>query len=93
MCIRDRPKILVKLLANESRPVVGAYALLYDNKLIDNAISHQLMSSLIQLITPRKPMTLFYVEAENTTAKSIFSETDAAFVLEGAIKDFLALSK
>lgn len=88
-----QPKILVKLLTNESRPVIGAYALLYDNKLIDNAIIHQLMTSLLQLITPRKPMTLFYVEAENITAKSIFSETDAAFVLENAIKDFLALSK
>ncbi len=84
-------KIPVKLLANETRPVIAAYALLYDKQFVENAITHQLKSSIIQLITPRKPMTLFYVEAENTSVKSIFSETDAAFVLESAIKDFLAI--
>ena len=86
-----QPKIPVKLLANETRPVIAAYALLYDKQFVENAITHQLKSSIIQLITPRKPMTLFYVEAENTSVKSIFSETDAAFVLESAIKDFLAI--
>ena len=86
-----QPKIPVKLLANETRPVIAAYALLYDKQFVENAITHQLKSSIIQLITPRKPMTLFYVEAENTSAKSIFTETDAAFVLESAIKDFLAI--
>lgn len=84
-------KIPVKLLANETRPVIAAYALLYDKQFVENAITHQLKSSIIQLITPRKPMTLFYVEAENTSVKSLFSETDAAFVLESAIKDFLAI--
>ena len=86
-----QPKIPVKLLANETRPVIAAYALLYDKQFVENAITHQLKSSIIQLITPRKPMTLFYVEAQNTSAKSIFTETDAAFVLESAIKDFLAI--
>jgi len=84
-------KVPVKLLANETRPVIAAYALLYDKQFVENAITHQLKSSIIQLITPRKPMTLFYVEAENTSDLSIFSETDAAFVLESAIKDFLAI--
>ena len=86
----EQPNIPVKLLANETKPVIVAYALLYDKKFVGNAITHQLMSSIIQLITPRKPMTLFYVEEENTSAKSIFSETDAALVLEKAIKDFLS---
>jgi hypothetical protein len=31
------------------------------------------------------------VEEENTPEKSIFTETDAAFILEKAIKDFLTV--
>jgi len=81
--------IPVKLLANDTKFVIAAYALLYDKQFVENAISHQLMSSIIQLITPRKPMTLFYVEEENMPEKSKFSETEAALVLEKAIKDFL----
>ena len=84
----EQPNIPVKLLANEIKPVIAAYALLYDNQFVENAITHQLMSSIIQLITPRKPMTLFYVE-DTAFEKSIFSETDAAIVLKEAIKDFL----
>ena len=87
----EQPNIPVKLLANESRSVIAAYALLYDQQFVENAISHQLMNSFMQLITPRKPMTLFYVEAENSSEKTIFTETDAALVLESAIKDFLAM--
>lgn len=85
----DQPTIAVKLLANETKPVIAAYALLYDKQFVGNAITHQIMSSIMQLITPRKPMTLFYVEEENASAKTIFSETDAALILERAIKDFL----
>lgn len=85
----EQPTIAVKLLANETKPVIAAYALLYDKQFVGNAITHQIMSSIMQLITPRKPMTLFYVEEENASAKTIFSETDAALILERAIKDFL----
>jgi len=86
-----QPNIHVNLLANETKPVIAAYTLLYDKQFVENALSHQLMSSIKQLISPRKPMTLFYVEAENTSAKGLFSETDAAFILEKAINDFLEL--
>ena len=88
----QQPNITVKLLVNETKPFIAAYALLYDNKFVENAISHQLMSSFSQMITPRKPMTIFYVEEENRSEKSLFSETDAALVLEKAIKDFLSLT-
>ena len=87
----EQPNIPVKLLANETKPVIAAYALIYDKQFVENAITYQLMSSIVQLITPRKPMTLFYVEEENTPEKSIFTETDAAFILEKAIKDFLTV--
>jgi len=88
----EQLNIPVKLLANETKPVIAAYALIYDKQFVENAITYQLMSSIVQLITPRKPMTLFYVEEENTPEKSIFTETDAAFVLEKAIKDFLTIT-
>jgi hypothetical protein len=84
-----QPNMHVNLLANETRPVIAAYTLLYDKKFVENALSYQLMSSIKQLISPRKPMTLFYVEAENTSAEVLFNETDAAFILEKAIIDFL----
>ena len=89
MDFTKQPNIHVNLLANETRPVIAAYTLLYDKQFVQNALSHQLMSSIKQLISPRKPMTLFYVEAENTSAEGLFNETDAAFILEKAINDFL----
>ncbi len=84
-----QPNIPVKLLASELKPVIAAYALLYNNEFVGNAITHQLMNSIMQLITPRKPMTLFYVEEENAYGNTLFNETDAALILENAIKNFL----
>ena len=45
----EQPNIPVKLLANETKPVIAAYALIYDKQFVENAITHQLMTSIVQI--------------------------------------------
>ena len=85
-----QPEIPVTLLQNDTRPNMAAFVLLYDGKLIDNPISHQVRDSLKQLISPGKPMTLFYVADDNAAKDTAFIKTPAAALLEKAIKDFMA---
>jgi len=42
------------------------------------------------LITPRKPMTLFYIADDNAPNDSEFGKTPAGSLLNKVIKDFLA---
>ena len=85
-----QPAIPVTLLHNDTRPNMAAFVLLYDGKFIDNPISHQVGDSLKQLVSPRKPMTLFYIADDNASKDTAFSRTPAASLLEKAINDFMA---
>jgi hypothetical protein len=82
--------IPVNLLYNDTRPNMAAFVLLYDGKFIDNPISYQIQDSLKQLISARKPMTLFYIADENAPKNTEFVQTSAALLLNKAIKDFMA---
>jgi hypothetical protein len=84
-----QPEIPVNLLRNEMRPNMAAFALLYDGKFIDNPISHQIRDSFKQLISARKPMTLFYVVDDNAPKSIEFIQSPAASLLNKAIKDFM----
>lgn len=84
------PEIPVNLLKNETRPLMAAFVLLYDGKFIDNPISLQIQDSIHSLITPRKPMTLFYIADDNAPSDSEFGKTPAGLLLNKVIKDFLA---
>ena len=84
------PEIPVNLLRNDMRPNMAAFVLLYDGKFIDNPISHQIRDSLKQLISARKPMTLFYIADDNAPKNTAFIQSPAASLLDKAIKDFMA---
>ena len=84
-----QPEMPVHLLRNDMRPNIAAFVLLYDGKFIDNPISHQIKDSLKQLISARKPMTLFYVADDNAPKNTAFIQSPAASLLNKAIKDFM----
>ena len=85
-----QPEIPVNLLRNESRPNMAAFVLLYDGKFIDNPITHQVRDALKQLVSARKPMTLFYLVDDNEAKATTFNQSPAASLLKNAIKDFMA---
>ena len=84
-----QPDIPINLLGNETRPLMAAFALLYDGKFIDNPISHQIGDSLKQLVSAKKPMTLFYIADDDRPKKTPFIQSPAASLLDKAIKDFI----
>jgi hypothetical protein len=85
-----QPEIPVNLLHNETRPNMAAFVLLYDGKFIDNPILHQLKDSFKQLVSGRKPITLFYIVDDNEPENSVFIQSPAASLLNKAIKDFIS---
>ena len=87
------PEIPVNLLKNETRPNMAAFVLLYDGQFIDDPVSLQINDSLNSLMSPRKPMTLFYIVDDNASNDTEFSKTPAGLLLYKAIKDFLAQQK
>ena len=87
-----QPEIPVTLLRNDMRPIMAAAVLLYDGEFIADPISNQVRTSLKQLISPGKPMTLFYLADDNAPKGAAFDKTIAASLLEKAIKDFMAQS-
>lgn len=87
--LSGQPEIPVNLLRHETLPNMAAFVLLYDGKFIDNPISHQIGDSLKQLISPGKPMTLFYIADDNEPKNITFAQSPAASLLTKAIKDFI----
>lgn len=85
-----QPEIPVTLLRNDMRPTMAAFVLLYDGEFIADPISNQVRTSLKQLISPGKSMTLFYLADDNAPKGTAFDKTSAASLLEKAIKDFMA---
>lgn len=67
-----------------------AYALLYDNKFIENPIVHQLTDSLNLLVSAKKPMTLFYVSQSTYDQDLEIGQLPAMFILKAAIESFQA---
>ena len=85
-----KDEIPVHLLKNETRPFIVGYVLLYDGKFVANPIAHQLQDSISLLVSPRKPMTLFYVADENAASGVAFADSSAATLLKKAIASFKA---
>lgn len=90
--LSQRSDIPVNLLRNDMRPNMAAFVLLYDGKFIADPISNQIQASLKQLVSPRKPMTLFYLADDNAPKTIDFNKTPDATLLEKAITDFMAQS-
>ncbi|NOT11647.1 MAG: hypothetical protein HOP23_07445 [Methylococcaceae bacterium] len=82
------PGIPVNLLKNDNRPNTAAFALFYDGKFISNPIKHQILDSLNMLISPKKPMVLFYVSDDNPPQDNNFNQTVSALLITKAIEDY-----
>ncbi|GAB4254176.1 MAG: hypothetical protein Kow0065_00920 [Methylomicrobium sp.] len=87
--LKEASGLPVKLLRNRNGRGLVAYALHYDDQFIDHPIRHQLKESLELLISPRKPITLFYVSDNDTPKHVDFKDTPAARLLKSAVDDFL----
>jgi hypothetical protein len=88
--LAGNPQIPVHLLHHTVRPTMAAYVLYYDGHFVDNPIAQQVKNSLQLLVSPQKPMTLFYISEDNLDKQTAFDKTLSAKVLSEAIKRFLA---
>jgi hypothetical protein len=90
MVLSGVPPIPLHLLHHTTLPKIAAFALFYDGHFIDDPIAHQIKNSISLLVSPEKPMTLFYVSEDNTGQQTDFEKTMSAKVLKQAVHDFLA---
>ncbi len=67
----------------------AGYVLLYGDEFVEDPISHQIKNTLVLLVSPRKPLTIFYISGSYETPSMDFTETPAASILAVAIQDFL----
>ncbi|MDO8845986.1 hypothetical protein [Methylicorpusculum sp.] len=86
-------KIPVNVLRNNNKPGLAAYVLWYDGQFIENPIKHQIKDTLELLVSPKKPMTLFYVSDGYSQDKLPFQQTQSAGVLLKAIHKFVESAK
>ncbi|MDO8938525.1 MAG: hypothetical protein Q7U98_05155 [Methylicorpusculum sp.] len=86
-------KIPVNVLRNNNNPGLAAYVLWYDGQFIENPIKHQIKDTLELLVSPKKPMTLFYVSDGYSQDKLPFQQTQSAGVLLKAIHKFVESAK
>jgi hypothetical protein len=86
-------KMPVHLLRNSNRQGLVAYVLLYDGRFIRDPLKHQIGDSLKLLVSPRRPMTMFYIDAGDSSAKQEFAGTTSARLLTAAIRSFTAQKK
>ncbi|NOS88053.1 MAG: hypothetical protein HOP34_05840 [Methylococcaceae bacterium] len=84
-----QPEIPVNVLRNDTKPNMAAYVLVYDGEFVDDPIAHQLQQSLKQLVSSRKPITLFYVADDNASRSISFSQSTSAALLKAALQDFM----
>ncbi len=80
--------IPIHLLQRRNNTGVAAYCLLYDGAFVDNPILFQILTSLKLLVSPRKPMTLFFVYDEGLPSIQSIEESKAIQVLNAAVRDF-----
>ncbi|WP_394754011.1 hypothetical protein [Crenothrix sp.] len=80
----------LNLLHHNTRSNIAAYALFFNGQFIDDPVAHQIKNSMSLLVSPEKPMTLFYISEDNLENQTVFEKTLSAKVLKEAIKSFLA---
>lgn len=79
-------KIPVNVLRSPDNPELAAYVLWYDGQFIENPIQHQIKDTLKLLVSPKKPMTLFYVSDSYSDQDLPFQKTKSAQLLIKAIE-------
>jgi hypothetical protein len=82
-------KIPVNVLRNNNKPGLAAYVLWYDGQFIENPIQHQIKDTLNLLISPKKPLILFYISDNDSNQSLNFKETNSALLLKKAILSYI----
>lgn len=84
-----RPNVPLHLLrtARDGREGIGAYALLYDGRFIENPIAFQLRTSAALLVSAPRPMTLF-LASDLSGDLSTLDDAPATRLLLAAIRSF-----
>lgn len=80
--------IAVHYLRNERGRGGVVYALLYDDEVVEDPISHQIRDSFNMLFGAKKPMTLFYVSTSDLPAVEDLDSSPGALVLRTAVESF-----
>ena len=80
--------IPVHVLRANTGKGIAAYALLYDDDFVTQPIKLQLRTALEQLVSARKPMTLFLAYEPNVKPDDEIDQTNVARILIHAIKSF-----
>lgn len=83
-------KIPVTVLRDNSGTGLVAYVLVDENNFIENPIAHQIGTMMSQLVSPGRPLTLFYASDNQTRRNTPFEQTATAEVLTSAITSFFA---
>jgi hypothetical protein len=89
MQLPGRQDIPVHVLrAIEPDPAVAMYALYYDDRFIADPIVFQLRTAAELVFTGRKPMTLFFVQSDGTSANGSLGNSAAARLLFASTDSF-----
>ncbi|NOR69133.1 MAG: hypothetical protein GQ532_05470 [Methylomarinum sp.] len=88
----NHPEIPVHILNKDDGSMRIAYILLYGNNFIDDPILHQLSDSIRLLMSPRKPMTLFYASQIGSLTNEPLNQSPIISILSLAIKNFQSQS-
>ncbi len=78
----------VHLMREKDGTGVAAYVLLYDDRFLQYPVKNQLLHAAWQLFHPRRALTLFYVADPKLPRNAPFPESDAARLLQEAIRRF-----
>jgi hypothetical protein len=86
----QRPDVPVHMLYTDTDVgTVAMYALLYDNRFVEDPIGFQIRTAGELLFSRRKPMTIFFVTDQKVAASANIDTLPAANVLFAAIDSFL----
>ncbi len=84
----EYPDLAIHILSKDNPPMLVAYALLYNDTLIANPITHQLSDSLKLLFSARQPMTLLYASQTGGFSLDNLGQSNAVSLLIAAIHSF-----
>jgi hypothetical protein len=87
--LQGEQKIPVNVLRNNNKLGLAAYVLWYEGQFIEYPIQHQIKDTLKLLISPKKPMILFYVSDNDSNQTLNLKETNSAKLLLKAINSYL----
>lgn len=88
----DDRKIPVNVLRDANGAGLAAYVLWNDGHFVENPIQYQVKNTLELLVSPKRPMTLFYISDNESRPELSFKKTKTAKLLLKAIQSIPVIS-